>query len=991
MRKLYLFKYGLTLCLLLVSLVTFAQNGTLSGRVFDDENLPMPFAGVAIKGTTLKTGTNADGDFKFTGLPLGQTTVIVTVLGYELLEKTVNVTANTQVYFTLKPLTKTLTEVVVVGYGTAKKKDLTGAVGTLSNKDFNVGAVNSVQDAISGRIAGVSVTSISGAPGNTSTIRIRGGASLNASNDPLIIVDNVPIDNTAMGGAPNILSSINPNDVENVTVLKDASATAIYGSRASNGVILITTKKGGDKFKLSYGLTTSLSTVPNKVPVYTGDEFRALVNKVYAGQTPVLSLLGTANTNWQDAIYQNAFGQDHNLAFSGKLKTMPYRVSFGYNNTDGTLKTYNFERTTLALNATPNFLKNSLKMTFNVKGMYNNNNFADQGAIGNAIFYDPTKPVYNGNERWRGYTTWTQDNTLNGDPVPLATANPVAQLELTDNTSTVKRSIGNAQADYEMPFLKELHANLNVGYDYAKSQGHNNVMDNTQWINSPSVSGGRVNPYEETRRNQLLDFYLNYSKPLQKIQSKVEVMGGYSWSHFYREGADSATNVSGTAKTEPNIYSSEYYLVSFFGRLNYTFKDRYLVTFTLRDDATSRFSSENRWGLFPSVAVAWKMNDDFFKDSKTISDLKLRVGYGTTGQQDLNNGNNYPYLAKYTISDNASRYQFGNSFYNTLRPDGYDANIKWESTKTANIGLDYGFWDNRITGTLDFYQKKTEDLLSIVDVPAGTNFSARVLTNVGDMENKGVEFTVNAKLLSKSALKWNVNYNISYNKNKISNLSLTDDPNYEVMVGNIAGTTSGTIQVQKVGHPINSFYVYEQIYDRDGKPMEDVYVDRNKDGVVNTSDLYVFHKPDATVLMGIGTTLNYKRWDFSAFGRWSLGNWNYNNVAANSTYRGFYSTLGYLSNQTTSASDTRFTTALKTNTSDYYIQDASYFRLDNVSLGYHLPAMYHQKVNLRLNLNVQNVFVITDYKGLDPEISGGLDNNFFPRSRTFQLGLNCDF
>ncbi|AFD07349.1 SusC/RagA family TonB-linked outer membrane protein [Solitalea canadensis] len=991
MRKLYLLKYGATLCMLLVSLITFAQTGTLTGRVFDDTNLPMPFAGVTIKGTKLSTGTNVDGIFKFTGLPLGQHTVVVNSMGFEVLEKTINVTANTNITLYLKASATSLNEVVVIGYGTKKKDDLTGAVGTLSNKEFNAGAVNSVQEAISGRIAGVTVTSISGAPGNTSTIRIRGGASLNASNDPLIIIDNVPVDNTPIGGSPNILSSINPNDVENVTVLKDASATAIYGSRASNGVILITTKKGGEKFKVTYGLTTSLATVPNKVAVYTGDEFRALVNKIYAGQQPVLSLLGTANTDWQDAIYQNAFGQDHNVGVSGTWKKMPYRVSLGYNNTDGTLKTYNFERTTLAINANPTFLKNSLKLNFNVKGMYNNNNFADQGAIGNAVYYDPTKPVYNGNERWRGFTTWTQDNTLNGNPVPLATPNPVAQLELTDNTSTVKRSIGNAQADYQFPFLKELRANLNLGYDYTISQGHNNVKDSTQWVNSPAVSGGRINPYEERRRNQLLDFYLNYSKEVKSIQSKIDVMGGYSWSHFYREGADSSMNVTKTAKGEPNIYSSEYYLVSFFGRLNYTFKDKYLVTFTLRDDATSRFDADNRWGLFPSVAVAWKINDDFFKNNKTISDLKLRVGYGTTGQQDLNNGNNYPYLAKYTISDNTSRYQFGNSFYNTLRPDGYDANIKWESTNTANIGLDYGFLDNRITGTLDFYQKKTNDLLSIVDVPAGTNFSARVLTNVGDMENKGVEFTLNAKILTKSALKWNVNYNISYNKNEITNLSLTGDPNYQVLVGGIAGTTSGTIQVQKVGYPVNSYFVYEQVYDRDGKPMEDVYVDRNNDGIINSSDLYVFKKPDATVLMGIGTNLSYKRWDFSAFGRLSLGNYNYNNVAANSTYRGFYSTLGYLSNQTMSASDTRFMTALKTNTSDYYIQDASYFRLDNISLGYRLPALWNNKVNLRINANVQNVFVITNYDGLDPEISGGLDNNFYPRSRTFQLGVNCDF
>lgn len=992
MKKFYFLKYGLLACFLLSFILAFSQTGNINGTVRDESNQPLPGAGVFLKGTSKSTITDANGRFSLSGTPLGLQTISITFIGYKELTKEINVKTNTQENFQLTPSSEALEQVVVVGYGSVKKSDATGSLSVVNSKDFNKGAVNSIQDAIVGKIPGVVITSISGAPGNTSTIRVRGGASLNASNDPLIVIDNVPIDNTNMGGSANVLATINPNDIESVVVLKDASATAIYGARASNGVLMITTKRGTKDIKLNYNTTASLSVLPKLVDVYTGDEFRAVVNSAYSDVAAATSLLGDANTNWQKEIYKDAFGQDHNVSLSGTAKQLPYRVSLGYNNSDGVLKTYNFSRTTLAVGLDPSFLKNHLKVRMNVKGLYNTNNFAEQAAIGNAVNYDPTKAVFNGNTRWRGYTTWTTTQNINGDAVTLAPANPVAQLDLTDNTSVIKRSIGNVELDYKMHFLPELRANLNLGYDYAEGTGHNNVRDSTQWVYIPVIAGGRLNNYSESRKNQLMDFYLNYKKDIPSIKSTIDVTAGHSWSHFYRDGSSTSSDLAMTSVNPPNKYITEYYLLSFFGRLNYTYNNKYLFTFTLRDDATSRFRADRRWGLFPAAAFSWKLNEeDFLKENNSISDLKLRLGYGITGQQDLPGSNNYPSLAKYTIGDQTSRYQFGDNFYNTVRPDGYDANIKWESTATTNLGLDYGFLNNRITGSLDLYYRKTKDLLSIVPVAAGTNFSATLLTNVGNMENKGVEFNVNAAVIRGKDFNWQLGYNISFNKNKITRLSLNDDPNVVLPVdGGISGTFT-TIRANKVGSPVNSFYVYQQIYDINGKPIESAYVDRNNDNIINSSDLYLYKSPNPTVQMGINSSLGYKRWDFSFSGRLSLGNYNYNNAASGSTYRGFYSSLGYLANQTKAAEETKFTTALETNLSDFYIENASFFRMDNISLGYTLPNYVNNRLKLRLNAGVQNAFVITKYKGLDPEISGGLDNNFFPRARIFQLGLNCNF
>ncbi|MBN2486727.1 MAG: TonB-dependent receptor [Bacteroidales bacterium] len=967
-----------------------AQTLTITGTVTDGSTLE-PLQGVAIveKGTTNGVVTNTEGKYSIT--VSGKESILVySFLGF--LTEEVMVGNQSSVNITMAPDITTLSEVVVIGYGTVKKADATGAVAVVSSKDFNPGTINSAQELIVGKTAGVVISTNSGAPGNSSTIRIRGGSSLNASNDPLIVIDGVPIESMGMGGSPNILTTLNPSDIESFTILKDASATAIYGARASNGVILITTKRGDKKLSVNYKATASIYTVPKTIDVLSGDEYRELVRGLITdGIIPASAenLMGDANTDWQNEIYRNALGQDHVLSVGGRVLEVPARLSLGYNNTDGILKTYKFKRSTLNFGVDPSLFDDHLTVSLNVKAMHNFNNFADQGAVGGAVSYDPTQPVMNGNTKYRGYTTWTSSSDINGASIDLATANPVARLDLTDNTSKVVRAISSARFDYKFHFLPELKATVNMSYDYAKSEGHNNVADSTQWVYIPVKNGGRYNPYTDERKSRLFDYYMNYEKELSGIDSKISAMAGYSWSHFYRHSEDSVMNKEKTILDRKNELETEYYNVGFFGRANYDLKDRYLLTLTLRNDATSRFSPDTRWGLFPSYAFAWKINNESFMESfDKLSLLKLRLGYGVTGQQDIFT-DDYPYFATYTRSDAFARYQFGNEFYYTLRPDGYDAEIKWETTKTYNIGFDFGLYNDRITGSIDAYQRNTFDLIGIVPVAAGTNFTSTILTNVGSMENKGLEFIVNAKILSSKDLVWELGYNISYNQNKITGLDLNKDPNYIVLTGGVMGTTSGTIQLHKIGYPARSFYVYKQMYDEQGSPIEGQYVDREPDGQLNSSDLYPYKSPAADVLMGINSRLVYKNFDFLVNGRASIGNYLYNNVAANTSYATVYSPMNYIQNVTTQAYDTRFTESQYL--SDYYIENASFFKLDNVSLGYTFDKLMDDKIRLNLNLAVQNVLTITGYKGLDPEMNGGIDNNVYPRSRNYILSLNLNF
>lgn len=963
---------------------SLAQGRNISGKVTSsDEGTALPGVNILEKGTTNGTVTDADGNYSI--LVKEDAILVFSFVGFATQEVVAG--GQTSINVALFPDITTLSEVMVIGYGEVKKSDATGSVALVTSKNFNKGVVTSPQELLMGKAAGVVVTSNSGAPGNTSTIRIRGGSSLGgggASNDPLIVIDGVPISNDNLGGSPNILATLNPNDIESFTVLKDASATAIYGLRASNGVILITTKRGSGTFKVNYNATGTVATAPNKVDVYSADEFRKLIQEQYPGEA---GLLTDANTDWQSEIYERAaFSQDHNVNISGTALKTPYRVSVGYNNSNGILKTYNFKRTSAAISLEPSLLNNNLKVSINVKAMSNNNNFADQAAIGDAITYDPTKPVRNGNTRWRGYTTWTQGG-IDGPPNTLATANPVARLELTDNTSKSQRSIGNIKFDYQLPFFKQLRATLNLGYDYSKTDGHNIVQDSAQWI--IVAGGGQRSIYKNNAQNQLLDFYMTYNEDLKSIDSKIEVLGGYSWSHFYRSNTDTTTNYY--SEQEARLSNPrEYYLLSLFGRLNYTFKDKYLLTATLRNDATSRFAPELRNGLFPSVAVGWKISEEnFMKDVPFVSDLKLRAGYGVTGQQDIS-GSDYPYIATYTISSNTANYQFGDSMYPTLRPNAFNNLIKWETTTTMNVAVDFGFAKNKVTGSLDVYEKKSEDLIVYARTAKGTNFGSEVISNIGTITNRGVEVTLNAELVSNDDMHWTVGYNASYNKNEVTRLTANGDPDYYVATGGLGCSTCGSIQAQKVGNPRSAFIVYQQIYGADGRPLQDVYVDRNNDGLINESDRYIYKKPDPSVMMGIFSTLNFKNWDFSFSGRASFGNYVYNGIAANSTYSSL-SAVGIVSNTTRHAEKTGFKNATLERFSDFYIENGSFFRMDNINTGYTFDDFANERLKLRVGAGVQNVFVITKYSGIDPEIAGGIDNNFFPRTRSFFLNVNLEF
>ncbi len=966
------------------TLPAFAQEKSISGTV-SDATSKESLIGVTVQvvGTTNGAATDFNGKFTLKAAP-GQK-LLFSFVGY--VPQTVVVGQQTTLKISLVQQTQGLDEVVVIGYGTVKKSDATGAVSTVSSKDFNKGSITSAQDLLVGKSAGVNLTTSGGAPGSGATIRIRGGSSLNASNDPLIIIDGVPISNANVSGSSNFLSFVNPNDIESFTVLKDASSTAIYGSRASNGVILITTKQGvvGSPMRISYDEKTSVSSAIKYVDVYSGDQVRqiALYHKDLYGADS-FAKLGNENTNWQDQIFRTAISQDHNFSLSGAFKKLPYRASLGYTDQNGIMKNTDMQRITGSISLDPILLDGALKVNLNAKGMSTNQNFADAGALGSAINMDPTKPVKDGNANSDGYFQWGNYGANLGTP------NPVEQLMASDNKSVVKRVLANAQFDYKIPYITGLRANLNLATDYTEGKGHNN-RPTTSPSTLTSPSWGKLNNYSAKNYNNLLDFYLNYNRDIKSIDSKIDATAGYSWQHFKREG-DSYTRgiVDAThpyQKTDSSTYITENYLVSFFGRVNYTFKGKYLLTLTVRDDGSSRFAKKNQWGLFPSAAFAWKMKDEsFLKDVQALSELKMRLGWGVTGQQDI--GNDYPAQARYITASPGSYYMIGGNFIPTLRPSAYDPDIKWESTTTQNIGFDFGFLKDRITGSIDVYKRVTTDLLNQVTIPSGSNFSNTLLTNVGSLENKGAEFTLNLVPISKKDMSLTLGFNVTYNQNKITKLLISNDPNY---IGILYGDAfTGQKQVTRVGYPAYSFFLNKQVYGATGNPIEGLYVDLSgKGGSVagNTSDQYIYHNPVPDYLVGFSARFEYKKFDLSASTRANFGNYVYNQVAASASYDQMYQ-IGYWKNFPTYLSDTQF--VKRQFTSDYYVSNASFFKLDNISAGYRFDNLIN-KMNARVSFTVQNVLTITKYKGLDPEVAGGIDNNFYPRPRTFMLGISLSY
>lgn len=889
---------------------------------------------------------------------------------------------------------KKIEEVVLIGYGKQKKEDLTGSISSITSKDFNGGATSPDQ-LIQGKAPGVTVTGNGGNPGAGSTIRIRGGASLTASNDPLIVIDGVPMDMTknldgkSLMGASDILALINPNDIESFDVLKDASAAAIYGNRASNGVILITTKKGSSgRLRINFSTLASVSSKMGNQDVLSAEEFRKYVTE-NATQQKYIDMLGNANTNWQDLIYQDAWGTDNNISISGGIKKLPYRLSLGYNEQNGIVRTNEFRRTSVGLSLTPKFFDNHLSVNANFKGSMTENRF-NAAVIGAAQLMDPTQQVRDysaqGNQVGNYWEWFLPTGALNVN----GTSNPLASLEARRDVSTVFRAISGIQLDYKFHFLPDLHWNINLGYDYQKGNG---AITEYEGYRATLFNLGTRRDYTQEKTNKLLETYLSYIKNIEAINTKVDVLAGYSYQKFNDKIPGAMTyhgDPSYNATEMPRDYEGNLVLLGFYGRGIFTIVDKYIITGSIRRDASSRFYNgvdlKNNWGTFTSISGAWKVkNENFLKESKLFSDLKLRAGWGQTGQQEV--GGYYNSFASYNISDPTSQYGFGDHFYYMYRPTQYNPNLTWETTETINAGIDYGFLNNRITGSIDWFKKDTKDLLARVQVPAG-EFSNTNIKNIGSMETEGIEFLINVNPIKKENFNWDFSFNVAHYNPKITNFEDVA-PGYAIKQGGISGGVGNTIQAHMVGYTPFGFYVYQQVYDANGKPVEGVYVDRNGDGeITEKGDMYLYKSttPDATI--GFSTKLRYKNWDFSTALRAVIGNYVYNNFASQSNVQSI-ATNDYLQNISSVATGYGFKNVQYW--SDIFIENASFLRMDNLTLGYNFNNVFNKGTSMRIYGMAQNVFVITKYSGVDPEIFGNIDNGFYQRPKVYSLGLNFQF
>lgn len=999
MRKHFMFKVLLTLVVgLFLSVGAFAQQIAVKGIVKDTTGEPVIGANVLVKGTTNGTITDFDGNFQ---LMANQGDIIViSFIGYTAQE----LPATSELMnVVLKDDSEMLSEVVVIGYGVAKKNDLTGSVTAVKPDEMNKGLVANAQDMLAGKIAGVSVTNAGGTPGGGATIRIRGGSSLNASNDPLIVIDGLAMDNSGVKGLANPLSMVNPADIETFTVLKDASATAIYGSRGSNGVIIITTKKGksGQKPQIAYNGNVSFGTKKKTIDVMDADEFRSFITNQYGEGSAAFGAMGSANTNWQDEIYRMAVGTDHNITVSGGLNNMPYRVSLGYTNQNGILKTSNFERYTASVNLAPSFLDDHLKVNVTAKGMIANNRYADTGAVNAAVWFDPTQSVRDSREQFNnfdGYYQWLSPGAALNDPNwawnynSLATKNPVALLEQKDDTANSKSFVGNIELDYKIHGFEDLRLHMNMGGDWSTGKQTTIVTPNS----STNTYFGWDGWNEEDKYNLSFNAYAQYYKDFNDAHH-FDIMGGYEWQHFHRQGAyDGYGMYQPTHATNPGeIYEAgrskrqwetENYLVSFFGRANYTLLDRYMLTATVRYDGSSRF--KDHWALFPSFAFGWRIKEEaFLKDVDALSDLKLRLGYGQTGQQE--GIGDYNYFASYTMG-HGNRFEYpllGNGIY---RPDAYNADLTWETTTTYNVGLDFGFMNGRLTGSIDAYYRETTDLLNTVYVAAGSNFKNKVTSNIGSLENTGVEFSLNWKAISTNDLLWDLGLNVTYNKNEITEL-IGGDEDYYVATGGISSGTGNTCQAHAVGASANSYFVYQQVYDKDGLPIEGQYVDRNADGIINEKDKYLYKSPHAPWTAGFTSKVVWKNWDFSFALRANFDNYVFNDLEAGaSNIATLWAESGYLTNRPKNVLEKGWKTSDSV-LSDYFVQNASFLKMDNITLGYSFDQLFGTKISGRVYATASNVFTITDYKGIDPEVSYGIDNSLYPRPFTALLGVSLNF
>lgn len=1024
-RKFFFLMVGL-----LFSVGLNAQTITVSGVVSDPSGEPLIGASILAQGTTVGTSTNIDGEYTINVAP--DATLVVSYVGYDT--QNVPVDGRTSINVTMQENSVMLNEVVAIGYGTVKKSDATGSVAVIKPDEIEAGLATSVQDMLVGQTPGVVVTQ-AGGPEGGGTIRIRGGSSLNASNDPLIVVDGVPLSNAGMGGLGNSLGMISPENIESMTILKDASATAIYGSRASNGVIIITTKKGkSGKPTVNFAANLYVNTARKTWKVLDANQFRSLLES--RGMDAALAATGDANTDWQDEVLRTTVSSDYSLSVGGTAGWLPYHAEISYTNNNGIIKTSKMDRVTMGFNLSPKFFDNHLSVNANVKGYYIRNNFADTGALSSAISFDPThpvrsnEPIVSGNSGFQylynGYYEVHNNGTLNDN----AALNPMGLLEQRDNHANVYRSNGNLQLDYSLHFLPDLHLNLNLGYDVMKS----NLVDNwaansaTAYKNHEHYGGAYNFDQYQFRSNTLLNFYLNYKKEVESIYSNFDVTAGYDWQRFYNDGHYTGANGNSGYRVSPGLntptylgkneagqqtygvtvnestipllgqnfqndgvsadgdyhWADRYQLLSFFGRLNYTFKDRYLLTVTVRGDATSRFAKDKRWGVFPAVALGWKINQEAWMQGAAgwLSDLKLRLGWGKTGQQEI--GETINYMALYAIASPSVSYPNGtNGWYLPVYARGYNPDLTWETTTSYNAGLDFGFLNNRITGSIEYYHRKTTDLLAYVAVPAGTSTTNMLNRNIGSLENYGVEFNIAAKPIVTNDFTWTLSYNVGWNHNEITELTTGAS---QLKTGGISGGNGNTVQIHAEGHPANSFYLFQQVYDESGAPLEGVYVDQNGDGQIDDSDKIINKSPDPKVTMTFGSQFRYKKWDLGFNIRASIGNYVYNNVLST---KAVYNDLFTYGLNNVVENDYYFEQPRYM--SDYYLRNASFVRCDNITLGYTWDNLLNDKLRLRLFGAVQNPFVITKYKGVDPEVFGGIDNSVYPRATTYSLGLVATF
>ena len=1003
---------------LFLSVSAFAQS-TITGQVKDATGEPVIGASVLINGTSNGTVTDLDGNFSISVQP--GATLTISYIGFQ---KQQVAAANGMVITLQEDQAQQMNEVVVIGYGAVKKSDLTGSVTALKPDSKNKGLVVNAQDMLAGKVAGVSVTSDGGTPGGGANIRIRGGSSLNASNNPLIVIDGVAMDQTGIKGVSNPLSLVNPQDIESFNVLKDASATAIYGSRGSNGVIIITTKKGRRGLQVSYNGSFTVSKNSKNLDVLSADEYRSLIGNKFGtdlytldtngNQVPTAySRLGKANTNWQNEIFRTAFSHDHNVAVSGQVANwLPYRVSAGYTNQQGIIKTSNFERFTGALTLSPSFLNDHLKVTLNAKGMWTKNRYADGEAIKAARQFDPTQPVYaSGYDNFGGYYQWLDDGTaLNDSSWPktyysLATKNPVSILNLKNDRAISRDFLGSADVDYKVHGFEDLRFHVTAGVDVAKGRQVTDVDP----ASPQAIYYGSYGWESQLKRNMQLSAYAQYYHDFNdKAKNHFDIMAGYEWAHFWHNTKNAywsyypSTNGDATLAGKqrnyaPYYYATENYLVSFFGRANWSLMDgRYMVTATVRNDGSSRF--KEHWATFPSFAFAWRINEEnLFKQIDWLSDLKLRLSWGMTGQQE--GIGDYNYFAIYEMNKGNESYYPIAGDGSLARPKAYDPNLKWETTTSYNVGLDWGILKQRLTGSIDWYYRKTNDLLNNATVPAGANFRNQVMSNIGSMYNMGVETSLHWLAVNAKDFNWTMDYNFTYNYNKITNLNGGSDPNYFVPTGGISAGTGGNIQAQHVGNAVNSFHVFQQAYDKNGKPLEGVVVDRNSDGKITDADKYYYKAPAAPVTMGFASRFEYRNWDLGFALRASLGNYVYNDAFAstsNMSNSEIYVKSKFLVNRPTDVvADNWLSTETTSTQTDYWVQNASFLKLDNVTLGYSFANLLKQGswngITGRIYGTVNNVFCLTKYKGLDPEVFNGIDNNLYPRPISFILGLNLNF